>query len=96
MRFWVGLPPEEREHVAWLLAPLPDTDLEMAGPIREAAALPERVRAATVSGAVAFPADGDHVTYNDPDIQAAEVPGANGIGNAPSLARLYRCVRRSR
>ncbi len=51
------------------------------------------VRAATMGGAFAFPADGDHVTFNDPDIQAAEVPGANGISDARSLARLYAaCV----
>jgi CubicO group peptidase (beta-lactamase class C family) len=92
-RFWIGLPPEEHEHIAWLLAPLPDTDPELARPIREADARPERVRAATMSGAFAFPADGQHVTFNDPDIQAAEVPGANGISDARSLARMYAaCV----
>ena len=37
--------------------------------------------------------DGDHVTFNDPDIQAAEIPGSNGIADARSLARLYAaCV----
>jgi CubicO group peptidase (beta-lactamase class C family) len=93
LRLWVGLPPQEREHVAWLLAPLPDTDLELARPIRDADAQPERVRAATMGGAFAFPADGDHVTFNDADIQAAEIPGANGISDARSLARLYAaCV----
>jgi CubicO group peptidase (beta-lactamase class C family) len=93
LRFWIGLPLAEREHVAWLLAPLRDTDPELARPIREADAQPERVRAATMGGAFAFPAEGEHVTFNDPDIQAAELPGANGIGDARSLARLYEaCV----
>jgi CubicO group peptidase (beta-lactamase class C family) len=93
LRLWVGIPAEEQEHVAWLLAPLPDADLELARQIREADARPERVRAATMGGAFAFPAAGDHVTFNDPDIQAAEIPGANGIGDARSLARLYSaCV----
>ena len=93
LRLWIGLPREERDHVAWLLAPLPDTDLELAREIRDEDARPERVRAATMGGAFAFPADGDHVTFNDPDIQAAEVPGANGIADARSLARLYAsCV----
>jgi CubicO group peptidase (beta-lactamase class C family) len=93
LRLWVGLPAEERAQVAWLLAPLPDADVEMARQIREADAQPERVRAATMGGAFAFPADGDHVTFNDADIQAAEVPGANGISDARSLARLYAaCV----
>jgi CubicO group peptidase (beta-lactamase class C family) len=93
LRFWIGLPPREQDHVAWLRAPLPDADLGLARDIRAADAQPERVRAATMGGAFAFPADGDHVTFNDPDIQAAEVPGANGIGDARSLARLYAaCV----
>jgi CubicO group peptidase (beta-lactamase class C family) len=93
LRIWVGLPSEEQEHVAWLLPPLPDADLESAREIRAADAEPERVRAATTGGAFAFPADGEHVTFNDPDIQAAEVPGANGIADARSLARLYAaCV----
>jgi CubicO group peptidase (beta-lactamase class C family) len=93
LRFWVGLPPAERDHVAWLLAPLPDTDSDLARLVREADAKPERVRAATMGGAFAFPAEGHHVTFNDPDIQAAEIPGANGIADARSLARLYAaCV----
>jgi CubicO group peptidase (beta-lactamase class C family) len=93
LRLWVGLPLEERDQVAWLLAPLPDTEPDLARPIREADAQPERVRAATMGGAFAFPAAGQHVTFNDPDIQAAEIPGANGIADARSLARLYAaCV----
>jgi CubicO group peptidase (beta-lactamase class C family) len=93
LRFWVGLPPAERAAVAWLLPPLPDADDETVRAIREADARPVARRAATMGGAFAFPADGDHVTFNDADIQAAEVPGANGIGDARSLARLYAaCV----
>ena len=93
LRFWVGLPSQEREHVAWLLAPLPDTDLELARPIREAAAQPGARPRRDGGRRGRVPSDGDHVTFNDPDIQAAEVPGANGIGDAPSLARLYAaCV----
>jgi CubicO group peptidase (beta-lactamase class C family) len=34
------------------------------------------------------------VTFNDPEIQAAELPGGNGISTARGLARLYgACVR---
>ena len=84
-RFWIGLPPDERRHVAWLLPPLPDTDAGLARQIRGADAEVERVRAATMGGAFAFPADGDHVTFNDADIQAAEIPGANGIGECDRM-----------
>jgi CubicO group peptidase (beta-lactamase class C family) len=53
-----------------------------------------------MGGAYAFPAERGYVTFNDPALQAAEIPGANGIGTARSLARLYaacvsdRCERR--
>ena len=49
--------------------------------------------ALSMGGAFVFPADDGLVTFNDPAIQAAEVPGANGISTAESLARLYAaCV----
>jgi CubicO group peptidase (beta-lactamase class C family) len=93
LRFWVGLPPKERDEVAWLLDRLPDDGSEAARVIRAADASPERVRAATMGGAFPFPSEGGHVSLNDADLQAAEVPGVNGIGDARSLARLYAaCV----
>ena len=46
-----------------------------------------------MGGAFAFPDWDGMVTFNDPAIQAAEIPGANGISTARSLARLYgSCV----
>jgi hypothetical protein len=46
-----------------------------------------------MSGAFAFPAQNGFVTFNDPAIQSAEIPAANGISTAESLARLYAaCV----
>lgn len=93
LRLWVGLPPEEREHVAWLLPSLPDTDPEAARANADVLGDPIVARSFTMGGAFDFPADGDHVTFNDADIQAAEIPGANGIADARSLARLYAaCV----
>lgn len=94
LRTWIGLPDEARESVAWMEAPLPDEDSDAA---REAARLvrddPVVERSVSLGGAFAFPADGDLVTFNDPAIQAAEIPGANGISTAGSLARLYAaCV----
>jgi CubicO group peptidase (beta-lactamase class C family) len=93
LRLWIGLPPAERDSVAWLLAPLSDTDRVVAAEIAAALADPVVMRSFTMGGAFAFPADGDHVTFNDADIQAAEIPGGNGIADARSLARLYAaCV----
>jgi CubicO group peptidase (beta-lactamase class C family) len=46
-----------------------------------------------MGGAFEFPAKDGVVTFNDPVMQAAEIPAANGIGTARSLARLYAaCV----
>lgn len=94
LRLWIGLPESERASVARMEAPLPDEDSEAA---REAARLaaddPAIARAATMSGAYAFPAEDGFVTFNDPALQAAEIPGANGIATASSMARLYAaCV----
>lgn len=91
---WIGLPESARSGVAWMEAPLPDEDSEAA---REAARVSANnrcvARSVSLGGAFAFPADGDFVTFNDPAIQTAEIPGANGIATARSLARLYAaCV----
>jgi CubicO group peptidase (beta-lactamase class C family) len=74
--------------------PLPDEDSD-AG--REAARIaatdPAIDRGATMGGAYAFPSESGYVTFNDPALQATEIPGANGIATASSLARLYAaCV----
>lgn len=90
LRTWIGLPGSPRPDVAWMEPPLPDEDSDIArATARLAAADPAIERAATMSGAYAFPADDRHVTFNDPDLQAAEIPAANGISTAASLARLY-------
>jgi CubicO group peptidase (beta-lactamase class C family) len=91
---WIGLPEDARPSVVWMEPPLPDEDSEAA---RESARLlrdnPVVERSLSMGGAFAFPAEGGLVTFNDPAIQAAEVPGANGISTAESLARLYAaCV----
>lgn len=94
LRTWIGLPDEARPSVAWMEPPLPDEDSDAA---RESARLsrddPVVERSGSMGGAFAFPADAGFVTFNNPAIQAAEIPGANGISTARSLARLYAaCV----
>lgn len=94
LRTWIGLPTTERSSVSWMEPPLPDEDSDVA---RESARLAEEnpvvERSLTMGGAFAFPAANGLVTFNAPEIQAAEVPGANGISSAPSLALLYAaCV----
>ena len=87
---WIGLPAEARDSVAWMEPPLPDEDSPAA---RASATLlvENRValRSLTMGGAFGFPTQDGVVTFNDPALQAAELPGANGISTARSLARLY-------
>jgi len=97
LRTWIGLPAAERATVAWTESPLPDE----ASPAALEAALvaaenPLVDRSLTMGGAFAFPADGSHVTFNDPAIQAGEIPAANGISTAESLARLYAAMQPDR
>jgi CubicO group peptidase (beta-lactamase class C family) len=94
LRTWIGMPAAARSTVAWMEPPLPDEDSAAA---REAARLARDnimvARSMSMGGAFVFPAKDGLVTFNDPEIQAAEVPGANGISTAESLARLYAaCV----
>jgi CubicO group peptidase (beta-lactamase class C family) len=94
LRTWIGLPDSARASVAWMEPPLPDEDSDAA---RASALLasedPVITRSASMGGAFAFPSEAGRVTFNDPAIQAAEIPGANGISTAGSLARLYAaCV----
>ncbi|WFE25281.1 serine hydrolase [Solwaraspora sp. WMMD791] len=85
LRTWIGLPAAERDAVAWTLAP-------PGGPVP----FPDQVseRSLTMGGAFDFPADADGlVSFNDPAIQAAGIPGAGGVSSAAGLSRLYAaCV----
>lgn len=94
LRLWIGVPEGARGAVAWMEPPLPDEDSDDAREAARLAAADETIsRGATMGGAYAFPADGGHVTFNDPVLQVAEIPGANGIATASSMARLYAaCV----
>ena len=94
LRTWIGLPDDARASVAWMEPPLPDEDSDAA---RESARLAQEnaivARSLSMGGAFAFPAEHGVVTFNDPEIQGAEIPAANGISTAESLARLYAaCV----
>ena len=91
---WIGAPQSVIDRAAWLEPPLLDTDPLLAAVIAEwSASEPVAERAATMGGAFGFPLADGRVTFNDPDIQRAEIPGANGMGTADSLARLYAaCV----
>lgn len=86
---WVGLPASARDQVAYMEPPLPDDDSEFARGFAALGSEPRLLRTMTMGGAFAFPHDNGVVTFNNPVIQAAEVPGAGGIASAAALARLY-------
>lgn len=94
LRTWIGLPESFRDTVAWMEPPLPDEDSDAARESsRLAAVSPVLEPSLSMGGAFVFPADHSVVTFNDPAIQAAEIPAANGISSAESLARLHAaCV----
>jgi CubicO group peptidase (beta-lactamase class C family) len=93
LRTWIGLPVSQRERVAFMEPPLPDEDSELARGFAALAGERHLVRAMSLGKAFAFPSADGSVTFNDPRIQASEIPGAGGISTAASLARLYAaCV----
>jgi CubicO group peptidase (beta-lactamase class C family) len=86
--FWIGLPKEQHDRVAPLVAmDVPDDPAARA--MAEQFTGPDTVmgKALSASGALTSP-DGDN-SFNRPDMWSAEIPAANGITNARSLSRLY-------
>ncbi|MEL7156245.1 MAG: serine hydrolase domain-containing protein [Actinomycetota bacterium] len=85
--FWIGLPEGEEARVAPLLAaPRPEgAELELmmkiAGPGTNGG------RALSMDGALAIA--GEDLPFNTREVHATEMPAANGITDASSLARLY-------
>jgi CubicO group peptidase (beta-lactamase class C family) len=83
--FHIGLSEELEPRVARLLAhPIPKFPPDIARIMMERSAPGTRgAEALSVNGAFGQGA------FNKPEVHRAEIPGANGIGNARSLARIY-------
>lgn len=106
VELYVGLPPDLEPRVSPVIPPVIDPagfampdDPELAaviGRMMQDAGDPTALseRALSLNGALAFESDGPvPVTWNRPDVHAAEIPAANGITNARALARVYgACV----
>jgi CubicO group peptidase (beta-lactamase class C family) len=79
--FWIGLPSQEEPRVVPIqLAPGESDDGPYQAALRDPASLPHRV----MCNPSWVPSDFDTAAFH-----AAEVPAANGIASARSLARLY-------
>lgn len=88
LEFWIGLPEIEEHRVAPIigeLVPKSTDDPERRKAIERFVG-PDSLlgRAVSVNGAIP-----DTSLFNRPDLHAAELPAANGITNARSLARMY-------
>ncbi|MFN8036140.1 MAG: serine hydrolase domain-containing protein [Acidimicrobiia bacterium] len=94
--FWIGLPEEHEPRVARLVNMIPEgvsvDSLAQAGddPVRQMMA--QFLGPDTMLGKALFAPGGaltDRAIWNSRAMRAAEVPSANGVGDARSLARLY-------
>lgn len=91
LEFWIGLPESEEGRVARLRPPGPmriDREALAAMPPEQL----ERLRAMADPGSLmqrALNPTDPPFSYNRPELHRAELPAANGIGTARSLARLY-------
>ncbi|MFD4323604.1 serine hydrolase domain-containing protein [Nocardioides sp. NPDC058538] len=93
---WIGVPERELSRIATVLPPDPTrVSAEMAAMIRAMLAEDDRAwRTLTVNGTLSIPLAGVSLenAYNDPDVRAAELPAANGVGTARSLAKLHAAL----
>ncbi len=89
---WIGLPPDREPRVAPLITPDP-VDLESVGAERRRV-LERFLDPGSLASRALLPAAGlaPGEAYNNPAVHAAEIPGANGIGTARALARLYAAL----
>jgi CubicO group peptidase (beta-lactamase class C family) len=90
LEFWIGLPPEQEPRVA----PLVDAGTGDGGEGGEGSFAellgPDSILARALSLNGAFGNVGG--SFNSPALHAAEIPAANGITNARSLARFYAAL----
>ncbi len=88
LEFWIGLPDSEESRVSRLEATPPPEDPNVAA-LMEQFMGPGTIawKALTVNGALTT--GGDENTFNTRAVHATEMPAANGITTARSLARMY-------
>ena len=85
--FWIGLPDEQQARVSPMIPSPPPEDPAIAAMMLQMMG-PETLggRALALNGAFSLAGE---MPFNLPRVRAAEIPAANGVGNAPSLARIY-------
>ncbi|WP_055590382.1 serine hydrolase domain-containing protein [Streptacidiphilus griseoplanus] len=95
LELWIGLPPAERHRVGRLVD-LPAPEIAQAGPgglrIRPKKSVRDAYQDPASLTARAFGSVERALDLNDPAAQAAEIPGANGIGTARGVAGFYAAL----
>lgn len=98
--FWIGLPDSEQRRVSPMIATVPGEGampdlskmppeiLERLGDLANAALSPDSLmnRALSLNGVFSLTGE---MPFNTDAVRAAQIPAANGITNARSLARMY-------
>lgn len=96
LEFWIGLPPEQVDRVVHLIPPGLPPGIHFGDPEAPTPNMIQMLQLlmgadSLIARALAAPggAFGDVDRWNDPRVWQAELPAANGITNAASLARMY-------
>jgi CubicO group peptidase (beta-lactamase class C family) len=87
--FWIGLPDEQQARVAPLVQWADPADLDPAMAELLAQFMGPDTMLGKALGAPSFVFAHAEGGFNNPAIRAAEIPAANGVTNARSLARFY-------
>jgi CubicO group peptidase (beta-lactamase class C family) len=85
--FWIGLPDEQQDRVAPLVQWSVPKDPDMAALMAQFMG-PDTMLGKALGGVNGIFLSEDGV-WNQPEVRAAEIPAANGVTNARSLARMY-------
>ena len=87
LEFWIGLPDEQQHRVAPLVTWKRPKDPKMAELIDQFMGPDTILGKALGAPSMVFTDEPD--VWNRPEVRAAEIPAANGVTNARSLARFY-------
>jgi CubicO group peptidase (beta-lactamase class C family) len=87
LEFWIGLPDDQQDRVAPLVSWGRPSDPEMAA-LMDQFMGPHTMLGKALGAPSGVFTDHDNV-FNLPEVRTAEIPAANGVTNARSLARFY-------
>lgn len=92
LEVWIGLPAAEHGRVATILPPTPSAE-QLAAPVPTRTEVDEILdRTVSLNGGLSAPGQDVFAVFTEPEILSAQLPGANAVGTARSLARLYSCA----